>query len=165
MRAPSCAHFAARLGCDRAAHPMPVRPLPTRAPWLRLLRQPRLRMPGAPDGPPVTAHADWALAVLSLLAAWLMGSKRPAAWPVTLIVNLAFAWYFATLGKPGLVALEAAFVAVNLRGWRNWHRTPGPEHPLSGPVRPTERLTPPGARQRTPTPQTATHGAIHGEAR
>lgn len=72
---------------------------------------------------------SWPLAALSLTAAWLMGSKHPTAWPITLVVNTIGAGYFAATGQPGLVALEAAFVVLNVRGWLRWRSTrPGPRH-------------------------------------
>jgi len=76
----------------------------------------------------VSGAWTWVLAAASLTAGWLMGSKRPAAWPATLAVNVLGGVYFAATGQAGLVALEAAYVAVNVRGWRAWTRTP-PEAP------------------------------------
>lgn len=75
----------------------------------------------------MSAAWSWPLAAVSLAAAWLMGSKRPSAWPMTLVVNTVGAAYFWATGQHGLVALEAAYVALNVRGWLAWARHPEPE--------------------------------------
>lgn len=77
----------------------------------------------------MSGHGDWIVAALSLTANWLMGSHRRPAWLVCVLVNLAGAAYFARHGQDGLVALEAAFVIGNIRGWLKWKPTAAPSTP------------------------------------
>lgn len=74
----------------------------------------------------MSGHGDWLVAALSLASAWLMSSHRRGAWPVAIVTNVAGAIYFARHGQDGLVALEAAFVAINTRGWLRWRPTDAP---------------------------------------
>jgi hypothetical protein len=71
--------------------------------------------------------ADWLLAALSLTASWLMGSKRRGAWLVAILTNVVGMAYFAGTGQDGLVALEAAFILTNTRGWLRWNGTRPPD--------------------------------------
>jgi len=65
---------------------------------------------------------SWCLTLMSLLVAWLAGSKRRIAWLVGIAAQCMWLAYAVTTRQWGFIVSVIAFCCIYWRNWRQWSR-------------------------------------------
>ena len=65
---------------------------------------------------------QWLCLIFSMITLWLIGDKKKIAFPIGIVCNIFWVWYFILTKSYIVMFTSFMYIVMYIRGWINWSR-------------------------------------------